>query len=146
MIISRLLRSIFKRHVLRSELGVKVNWDFHLIRWHVQEELIQRRHHSCLRSLMSFISFQLFNVLKFTSDHLISITLHQVRLFLQSQYMSNSFSKLYTKISTFTLNSSSFSLRDNKITLVRSVSHTFRTLERLWFYMIRKRSRHTLLT
>ena len=46
----------------------------------------------------------------------------------------------------FLLNMSSLSLRDNQVTLVRSVCHAFRAFERFKTHTARKRSRNTLLT
>ena len=146
MIANKLLRSIFRRHVLRSELWIKVNRDFNLIEWHIQKELVQGWHHSCLRSFMSFIGFQLFNVLKFTPNHLISTTLHQVRLLLQSWHTGNSFTKLCTKVSALMLNLGPLSFRNHKVTLLRSVSGALGTFGRLWSHTTGQGSRNTLLT
>ena len=60
--------------------------------------------------------------------------------------MSDSFTKLYMKTGVFLLNTSSFSLKDNQITLVRSVYHTFRAFERFRTHTAEKRLRNTLLT
>ena len=54
--------------------------------------------------------------------------------------------KLCTEVSTFLLNTSSLDLRDNQITLARSVCHTFRAFKRFRTHMTEKGSRNTLLT
>ena len=146
MIANKLLRSIFRRHILRSEPQIKVNRNFNLIRWHIQKNLIQKRHHSCLRSLTSFISFQLFNVLKFTSNHLFLIRLDEILLFLQAWQMSHFFlSSVYYKLDfnlkshSLTLHLSSFCFRNYQVTLMRSMWHTLETFEGLRIYTARKR-------
>ena len=146
MTANRLLRSISKRHILRPGPQIKVRRNFNLVRQHVQKELVQRRHYSCLRSFMSFISFQLFNVLKFMLNHLILTTFHQVRLPLQLWHMSNNFAKLCTETGVFSLNMSSLSLKDNQVTLAESVCHTFRAFERFRTHTAGKGLRNTLLT
>ena len=120
MTVSRLLRSIFRRHSLRSESQIKVNRNFNLIRQHVQEKLVQRRHYSCLRSLTSFISFQLFNILKFSPKHFLSMRLNEVLLFLQMRQMSHLFlSSVHCKLNfnskshTLALHLSSLCFKNN---------------------------------
>ena len=60
--------------------------------------------------------------------------------------MGDSFTKLCTEAGVFSLNTSPLGLRDNQVTLVRSVHHTFRALGRLRTHMAGKGSRNTLHT
>ena len=153
MIVNKLLRSFFRRHILRSESWIKVNRNFDLVRWHIQEKLVQERHHSCLRSLVSFILFQLFNVLKFMLNYLFITELNKVLLFLQVWQMSHFLlSLIYCKLNfhskshLFTLHTSLFCFRNHQITLIRSMWHALRIFGRLRVYTAEKWSYNTLLT
>ena len=128
MTANRQLRSIFRRHILRPGPQIKVNRNFNLIRQHIQEELIQERHYNCLRSLMSFISLQLFNVLKFLPNHFLSMRLDEVLLFLQARQTSHFFlSSVHCKLDfnpkshTLALHSSPLHFGNNQVTLARSM-------------------------